>query len=37
MTQHDIDNGRVIFHVGYAPLRPAEFVIIQVRQKTAAP
>ena len=35
MTQHDLDNGRLICLVGVAPLRPAEFVIFRVGQKTA--
>ena len=30
MTQNDIDNGRVMILVGFAPLRPAEFVIFRV-------
>lgn len=35
MTQNDIDNGRLICEVGVAPLRPAEFVVFRVGQKTA--
>ncbi len=35
MTQDDIDNGRLICYVGVAPLRPAEFVIFRIGQKTA--
>ena len=35
MTQNDLDNGRLICLVGVAPLRPAEFVIFRVGQKTA--
>ncbi|MEJ2043824.1 MAG: phage tail sheath subtilisin-like domain-containing protein [Reinekea sp.] len=35
MTQNDIDNGRLVCEVGVAPLRPAEFVIFRVGQKTA--
>jgi phage tail sheath protein FI len=34
MTQDDIDNGRMIAVVGIAPVKPAEFVIIQISQKT---
>lgn len=34
MTQTDIDNGRLIVEVGVAPLKPAEFVIIRISQKT---
>ena len=29
MTQNDIDNGRVIVLVGFAPVKPAEFVILR--------
>ena len=35
MTQGDIDAGRVIVEVGFAPLKPAEFVIVRIQQKTA--
>ena len=31
-TQQDIDNGIVNIRVGFAPLKPAEFVILQIRQ-----
>lgn len=34
MEQADLDNGRLIVEVGIAPLFPAEFVIIQISQKT---
>jgi phage tail sheath protein FI len=30
MTQDDLDAGRVNVHIGFAPLRPAEFVIIRI-------
>ena len=33
MTQGDIDAGQVIVIVGFAPLKPAEFVILRIRQK----
>lgn len=33
MTQGDIDAGQVIVIVGFAPLKPAEFVIIRIQQK----
>jgi hypothetical protein len=33
MTQGDIDANRVIAEVGFAPLRPAEFVIVRIQQK----
>ncbi|HEU4325864.1 MAG TPA: phage tail sheath subtilisin-like domain-containing protein [Roseiflexaceae bacterium] len=35
MTQNDLDNGRLICLVGVAPLKPAEFVIFRIGQKTA--
>jgi len=34
MTQDDIDNGRMIVEIGVAPVKPAEFVIVRVSQKT---
>jgi len=34
MTQNDIDNGRLVLIVGVAPLRPAEFVLIQITIQT---
>jgi uncharacterized protein len=34
MTQDDIDNGRMIVVVGVAPVKPAEFVIVRISQKT---
>jgi hypothetical protein len=34
MTEDDIANGRLIVIVGIAPVRPAEFVIIRIGQKT---
>ncbi len=36
MTQDDIDAGRLIALVGVAPVKPAEFVIIQISLMTAA-
>ena len=33
MTQGDIDRGQVIVVVGFAPLKPAEFVIVRIQQK----
>lgn len=35
MTQADMDDGRLIALIGVAPIRPAEFVIFQIGQKTA--
>lgn len=35
MSQNDLDNGRLICLVGVAALKPAEFVIFRVGQKTA--
>lgn len=34
MTPDDIDNGRLICLVGVAPVKPAEFVIFRISQKT---
>jgi len=34
MSQDDIDNGRMIVLIGIAPVKPAEFVIIRIQQKT---
>lgn len=33
MTQGDVDRGQVIVVVGFAPLKPAEFVIVRIQQK----
>ncbi|GAA1383347.1 phage tail sheath family protein [Catellatospora chokoriensis] len=35
-TQYDIDRGVVNIMVGFAPLKPAEFVVIGIQQKTSA-
>lgn len=34
MTQDDIDNGRLICLIGIAAVKPAEFVIFRIQQKT---
>lgn len=34
MTQTDIDNGMLVVEVGVAPVKPAEFVILRISQKT---
>ena len=34
MTQDDINNGRLICVIGVAPVKPAEFVIFRITQKT---
>lgn len=34
MSQDDIDNGRLICIIGVAPVKPAEFVIFRITQKT---
>lgn len=34
MTQDDIDNGKLICVIGVAPVKPAEFVIFRITQKT---
>ncbi len=31
MTQNDIDNGRLIIMLGFAPLKPAEFIVLQIQ------
>jgi phage tail sheath protein FI len=36
-TQQDIDNGVVNILVGFAPLKPAEFVIIKLSQMVNQP
>jgi hypothetical protein len=35
MTQNDLDNGRLICEIGVAVIKPAEFVIFRIGQKTA--
>ncbi|HED32733.1 MAG TPA: phage tail protein [Gammaproteobacteria bacterium] len=35
ITQNDLDNGRLVCHIGVAALKPAEFVIFRIGQKTA--
>jgi phage tail sheath protein FI len=35
MTQADIDAGQAIIDIGFAPLAPAEFVIIRIQQRVA--
>ena len=34
MTRADIENGRVVALVGFAPVKPAEFVVLGIQQKT---
>ena len=36
-TQTDIDNGIVNIVVGFAPLKPAEFVVIHIQQIAPQP
>jgi phage tail sheath protein FI len=36
-TQADIDAGRVNILVGFAPVKPAEFVVLQLTQKAGQP
>ena len=36
-TQADIDLGIVNIHVGFAPLKPAEFVVIRLQQLAGQP
>ncbi len=33
MTQSDVDHGRLMIEVGFAPMRPAEFVIVRINKK----
>jgi phage tail sheath protein FI len=35
MSQDDIESGRLICVIGIAPVKPAEFVIFRIEQKTA--
>ncbi len=35
MTQNDLDNGRLICQIGVAVVKPAEFVIFRIGQKTS--
>jgi phage tail sheath protein FI len=37
MTQHDVENGIVTIQVGFAPLKPAEFIVLKFAQRTAGP
>jgi uncharacterized protein len=34
MSQNDLDNGRLVALVGFAPVRPAEFVVIEIGIQT---
>lgn len=34
MTQDDVDSGRLVIEIGAAPVKPAEFVILRISQKT---
>jgi phage tail sheath protein FI len=34
MTQNDIDAGNLVAIVGFAPLCPAEFVVVQINALT---
>jgi phage tail sheath protein FI len=36
MTQDDIDSGRLICVIGVAPVKPAEFVVFRMTQKTGS-
>lgn len=36
MTQDDINNGRLICVIGVAPVKPAEFVIFRITQRTSS-
>ena len=34
MSQSDLDEGRLVAEVGFAPVRPAEFVVLRIKQLT---
>ena len=34
MTQNDVLNKRLRIEIGFAPLKPAEFIIVRIQQKT---
>ena len=36
MTADDLANGRLVFQVGFAPLKPAEFIILKFMIQTSA-
>jgi hypothetical protein len=35
MTQADINRGRIVLEIGFAPLKPAEFIILRIQLSTA--
>jgi phage tail sheath protein FI len=35
MTQDDLDSGRLVCLIGFAPIKPAEFVIFRIGQWTS--
>jgi uncharacterized protein len=35
MTQHDLDNGRLVALVGFAPVKPAEFLLLRITVQTS--
>lgn len=37
MTADDISNGRLITEIGFAPVRPAEFVVLRIQHRTQTP
>lgn len=37
MTQDDIDNGRLVILVGFAPVRPAEFIVFRINWAASTP
>ncbi|HET8780306.1 MAG TPA: phage tail sheath C-terminal domain-containing protein, partial [Agromyces sp.] len=37
MTQTDVDAGRLTVEIGFAPLKPAEFIVLHVRGRAAGP
>ena len=37
MTRNDILNGRLIIQIGIAPVRPAEFIVVQFSHQMQEP
>lgn len=37
MTQDDVDHGRLLIEIGFAPLKPAEFVVVRIGHRVQPP
>ena len=37
LTESDLRERRLVLEVGFAPLKPAEFIVLRIRQRTAPP